>query len=89
MTKVDKLVQACIKDNLIGEEETLSAKTLFTWLLKGRKEAEGVSLEAVKNFTENGFVDDTGQKLVGEIEDPIGLTLMIAGAQGYIKQTQH
>ena len=87
MDKIDKLVQSCLKDNIIGEAEILPTKTIFTWLLKGREKAEKVSLEAVKNLVENGFVDASEKKLVGEIYNAIGLSLMIAGAQGFIKQT--
>jgi len=89
MVQVNKLVEECIASNLISDNpgDKEAAKVVFTWLLRGRKAAEKVSPEAVKNLKECGFVDKTGEKLIGEYDKGIGLTLMICGARGFIRQT--
>jgi hypothetical protein len=87
---IDKEIEKMIKENAIGEEDALEAKTLLTWLSKGRKEAEKISKISVKNLIENGFVSKDGKRLIANTDKKyasIWFLLAIAGAKGFIKQS--
>jgi hypothetical protein len=85
--KIDKSIEKMIKDNDISKEDITVAKTILTWMEYGKKEASKISKIAVKNLIKNGFVDKTGEKLIGDSSD-IGMWFLLAmsGARGYIEQ---
>ena len=86
-TKIDKIIKQCLGDNLFGDEDIVEAKTVLTWLFRGKKSANKISPQAVRNLEECGFVE--GDKLSCGIVDDLGIwfCLAIAGAKGFIKQT--
>lgn len=86
---IDKVIADCLKDNVFGEDSVVEARTILTWMDKGKREAEKVSKIVVDNLTKGGFVKN--DKLVADKESlkdentTIWFCLLIAGAKGLLE----
>jgi len=87
MKDINKIIKSMIKENMFGKEDIPEAKTILVWMHEGKKAAQKISKEAVKNLIKCGFVDKPTGKLCGAGED-IGMWFLLAlnGAKGFIKQ---
>lgn len=84
---IDETIDKFVKDNLIGEDDRVYAKTIITWMIKGEREAKKVSALACKNLRDCGFVSKDGKLYFNLDSDDNGIEfcMLICGAQGFIK----
>lgn len=80
-----------VSNNIIGSADIIPAKTLLTWMSKGKVKAKEICAKCVKNLTDSGFANEDGYlvqaKFETEEEKALWIIMAIAGANGYISQS--
>ena len=66
-------------------------RVIYTWLEKGRKEAEKIlgSDEIIRNLAKNNYVSDDGSELIVEEFTDMPMTLMVLCGADYVKRVEY